>query len=132
VPSPQRAIPIAIGGVGERLTLRLVAVHADIWHAMFPDRPSQLVPKVEALERWCAVAGRDPREIEWSVGVEPDDMARFLAEDTREYVEMGFTQFTLGVTGPAWQLGEEVEDWLAWRDERNAALRSGPLASAAS
>jgi probable F420-dependent oxidoreductase len=130
VPPPKRPIPIAIGGVGERLTLRLVAEHANIWHAMFPDRPSQLVPKVEALERWCAEARRDAHDIEWSVGVEPDDLARFLAEDADEYVEMGFTQFTLGVTGPVWLLGGEVEDWLAWRNERNVAREPGALASA--
>jgi probable F420-dependent oxidoreductase len=130
VPRPTRSIPIVIGGVGERVTLRLVAEQADVWHAMFPDRPEELVPKVSALERWCAEVGRDPRSIEWSVGVEPDDLGRFLAEDAEAYVELGFTQFTLGVTGPSWQLTSEVEDWLAWRDQRNAARRLGALASA--
>ncbi len=70
-PPPVRRPPILIAGQGERRTLRVVAEHADGWHAGFPDRPDELVPKVAALRRWCADVGRDPDEIEWGVGVEP-------------------------------------------------------------
>lgn len=120
-PPPVRRPPILVGGVGERITLRSVAEHADVWHAMFPSRPEELEPKIDALERWCAERGRDPDEIERAVGVEPDDLARSLREDVDAYVVMGFTQFTLGINGPDWPIGREVEDWLAWRDARNAA-----------
>lgn len=116
-PPPLRRPPILVGGVGEKITLRVVAKHADVWHAMFPDRPEQLEPKIEALERWCRELGRDPDEIERAVGVEPYDLERFLAEDADAYVEAGFTQFTLGFTGPRWELDGAVPDWLAWRDE---------------
>jgi probable F420-dependent oxidoreductase len=118
-PPPVRRMPILIAGTGERRTLRLVAQHADAWHATFPDRPQELEPAVAALRRWCAEVGRDPAEIEWSVGVEPDDLDRFLDQDARTYVAMGFTQFTLGFNGPAWtvEAGRRV---LAWRDEVNA------------
>ena len=117
-PAPARRPPILIGGWGERRTLRLVAEHADSWHAFFPDRPSDLEPKVAALRRWCGEAGRDPAEIEWGVGVEPDDLERFLAQDARTYVDMGFTQFTLGFNGPGWTV-DRGAPWLAWRDEFN-------------
>ena len=130
-PPPTRRIPILVAGTGERITLRVVAEHADIWHAAFPERPAQLVPKVAALERWCSELGRDPAEIERSVGVEPDDLARFLSEDAATYVELGFTQFTLGVNGPDRTLGREVEDWLVWRDEQNRRLTGRTVQSAA-
>src|SRR5439155_10340359 len=52
-PPPVRPLPILVAGRGERITLRLVAEHADAWHAGFPERADELVPKVAALERWC-------------------------------------------------------------------------------
>jgi probable F420-dependent oxidoreductase len=129
-PAPVRPLPILIAGTGERITLRLVAQHADGWHAGFPDEPTELEPKIEVLERWCAEVGRDPTEIERGVGVEPDDLGRFLAEDADSYVELGFTQFTLGVNGPDWEIGGAVETWLAWRDERNVSPASTEVAAA--
>ncbi len=117
-PPPVRRLPILIAGQGEQRTLRVVAEHADGWHAGFPDRPSELEPKVAALRRWCGEVGRDPAEIEWGVGVEPEDLERFLVEDASAYIEMGFSQFTLGFNGPGWNV-DAGRPWLAWRDERN-------------
>jgi probable F420-dependent oxidoreductase len=118
-PPPLRRVPLLIAGVGERRTLRLVARHADGWHAMFPDRPAELEPKIAALRRWCDEVGRDPTEIEWGVGVEPEDLDRFLAQDGATLVAMGFSQFTLGFNGPDWTVDEGVA-FLEWRDARNA------------
>jgi len=39
------------------------------------------------------------------------------------YVEMGFTQFTLGFGGPGWDV-DAGASWLAWRDRMNAAVRA--------
>lgn len=117
-PPPLRRMPLLIAGTGERRTLRLVAEHADAWHASFPDRPAELESAVAALRHWCAEVGRDPADIEWSVGVEPDDLDRFLAEDAQTYVAMGFTQFTLGFNGPAWNV-DPGRPWLSWRDGMN-------------
>ena len=117
-PPPVRRMPILIAGTGERKTLRLVAQYADGWHAAFPERPEELIPAVEALRGWCAEIGRDPHDIEWGVGVQPEDLDRFLREDAERYVELGFTQFTLGFNGPDWTV-DRAGDWLAWRDERN-------------
>ena len=114
-PPPLRPMPLLIAGTGTRRTLRLVAAHADAWHASFPDRPAELDPAVAALRRWCAEIGRDPADIEWAVGVEPDDLDRFLDEDADTYLTMGFTQFTLGFNGPAWNV-DAGRRWLAWRD----------------
>jgi probable F420-dependent oxidoreductase len=115
-PPPTRRIPILIGGTGPRRTLRLVAQHADVWHAMFPANPTQLQPTVEALRWWCERVGRDPGGIEWAVGIEPDALDHDLAHYADEYVARGFRQITLGVNGPDYDLAP-VQDWLAWRDD---------------
>ena len=120
VPPPARRMPILIAGSGEKRTLRLVAEHADGWHAGFPDAPSELEPKVAALRGWCERVGRDPAEIEWGVGVEPEDLDRFLEQDAATYVEMGFTQFTLGFNGPAWTV-DAAPRGLRGRRERGLA-----------
>ncbi len=112
-------MPILIAGTGRTLTLPIVARHADGWHAAFPERPEELEPVVDALVAHCSVIDRDPHEIEWSVGVEPDDLDRFVEEDAERYVAMGFTQFTLGFNGPSWAV-EGGRPFLEWRDHRNA------------
>ena len=66
-PGPVRErIPLVIGGSGERKTLRIVAEHADIWNAF--GLPEELVHKDEVLRRHCDEVGRNPTEIERSVG----------------------------------------------------------------
>jgi len=126
-PPPVRRIPVLIAGTGLRRTTRLVARHADGWHAAFPDRPEELEAPVAALRRWCDEIGRDPGEIEWGVGIEPEDLDRFLDRDSATYLEIGFTQFTLGFNGPRWDVDAGAA-FLAWRDERNAAM--APVATA--
>jgi alkanesulfonate monooxygenase SsuD/methylene tetrahydromethanopterin reductase-like flavin-dependent oxidoreductase (luciferase family) len=111
-------MPILIGGTGVHYTMPVVAAHADGWHAMFPSQPDELRPAIDSLRAACARIGRDPREIEWGVGVEPDDLDRFLREDADRYVAIGFTQFTLGFNGPDWRVADGRR-WLAWRDGRN-------------
>ena len=126
-PPPMRRTPILIAGVGLELTLPIVARHADAWHAFFPDTLDEVRPAVEALVGHCEAIGRDPYEIEWSVGLQPDDIDRFLRQDADRYLELGFTQFTLGFGGPQWAV-ENGRDFLAWRDERNAERVAGNAA----
>jgi alkanesulfonate monooxygenase SsuD/methylene tetrahydromethanopterin reductase-like flavin-dependent oxidoreductase (luciferase family) len=118
-PPPLRRMPILIAGTGPTLTMPIVARHADAWHAFFPDRVAEVLPAVEALRHHCDRIGRDPHAIEWSVGLQPDDIDRFLAEDADRYLELGFTQFTLGFSGPRWTV-EGGRSFLEWRDRRNA------------
>ncbi|OQO92132.1 LLM class F420-dependent oxidoreductase [Saccharomonospora piscinae] len=110
-PAPTRKIPMLIGGGGERKTLRLVARHGDIWHG-FGD-VEVAARKVEVLDGHCADVGRDPAEIERSVGVSgsPADSADQLAE-------LGITLFTVSTGGPDYDLST-LREWLAWRDSRN-------------
>jgi probable F420-dependent oxidoreductase len=115
-PPPVRKMPILIAGTGETLTLPLVARYADSWHAAFPAKPKDLEKPVAALRKWCDEIGRDPHEIEWGLGLQPNALSGTLRD---EYVEMGFTQFTLGFNGPQWNVASGAE-WLAWRDEVNS------------
>jgi alkanesulfonate monooxygenase SsuD/methylene tetrahydromethanopterin reductase-like flavin-dependent oxidoreductase (luciferase family) len=63
----QRRLPIMIGGSGERKTLRTVARYADMWNAM--GEVDVMAHKVEVLRGHCADVGRDPAEIEFTLGV---------------------------------------------------------------
>jgi F420-dependent oxidoreductase-like protein len=57
--------PILIGGGGERLLLKVVARHADIWNC--PNNHAAALPRrLAALREHCASVGRDPDEIEVS------------------------------------------------------------------
>ena len=61
-PKPVQArLPIIIGGGGEKVTLRIVAKHADAWN--FPGTPELLAAKSKVLLEHCERAARDPREI---------------------------------------------------------------------
>ena len=71
--------------------------------------------KCAILDEWCGTEGRDPSEIERSIGVQksPDEIGD-------ELVAAGASLFTVGVGGPRYDLGL-VKDWVAWRDEQNTA-----------
>jgi probable F420-dependent oxidoreductase len=105
-PAPVRDIPILIGGGGEKKTLRIVAQHADIWHG-FGDLET-VQRKVGILAEHCAAVGTDSGAIERSTSWPGADQAA-------AFVEAGFTLFTVGTTGPDYDL-TEVRDALAWRD----------------
>ncbi len=130
-PPPLRRMPILVAGTGLTLTLPIVARYADAWHAAFPDRPEKLEPAVTRLHAECDTIRRDPADIEWSVGVEPEDLDRFLAQDAETYVAMGFTQFTLGFNGPRWEV-DRGRPSLEWRDQVNANGAAVPAARRAS
>ncbi len=63
----QKRLPIMIGGSGEKKTLRTVARYADMWNGMGP--LDFMRHKVEVLRGHCEAAGRDPSEIEFTLGI---------------------------------------------------------------
>jgi probable F420-dependent oxidoreductase len=69
-PPVREPLPIMIGGGGEKVTLRIVAQHAHIWHG-FGD-PEKAAHKSGVLDEWCEEVGRDPAQIERSVTVDAE------------------------------------------------------------
>jgi probable F420-dependent oxidoreductase len=117
-PPPKGRLPILIGGGGEKLTLRIVAQYADIWHGFArktgSQSPAQTVAHKNAvLDEWCAKLGRDPVTIERSIGV--DKALINMADDIHA---AGVDEIHMGVDGPDYDFAP-VKDWLAWRDEKN-------------
>ena len=111
-PKPTRDIPVLIGGGGEKKTLKLVAQHANIWHG-FGDA-EVIGHKHAVLDQHCADLGRDPGEIERSVGVgdkRPEQIGKAL-------LDVGTRLFTVHVSGPDYDLGL-LREWIAFRDDIN-------------
>lgn len=107
-------LPIMIGGGGEKVTLRLVARHADIWNSF--GTPEEIGAKSKILDDWCARVGRDPAAIERSVlRGQPD-----VVELADGYVAQGITHVICGINAPDFDLGP-LRELIAWRDERNRA-----------
>jgi F420-dependent oxidoreductase-like protein len=88
--------PIWIGGAGEKVTLRIVARHAD--HSNFGGKPEEWARKRDILRDHCRAVGRDPEEIRmtWS----PEVLVR---ESEAEIEAIG--------SGSLW--GEPAESWRA-------------------
>ena len=87
-PIQQPHPPIAIGGVGEKRTLRIAAMWADHWNLPGGD-PEILKHKVEVLHQHCADVGRDPAEIEVSAKIMADGDPGTLADLVGRFREAG-------------------------------------------
>lgn len=69
LPPPVRgSMPLWIGGLGERRTLRITARYADGWNAAYVS-PDEFARLNGVLDRHCHDLGRDPTAIERSVNV---------------------------------------------------------------
>ena len=75
-PKPVRRPPILIGGGGEKVTLGIVARHADIWNNMAVTQ-GQLGEKATTLKRRCDEEGRDFDELvisqQCTIVIAPDE-----------------------------------------------------------
>ena len=91
-PPPAGDLPILIGGGGEKVTLRLVAEHAQMWNSFGP--PEQFARKNKILDEWCEKKGRDPREIERTVSVGGS------AGDVDEWLKAGAQHLIVGAGAP--------------------------------
>ena len=124
-PQPvQRGGPkIMVGGGGEQRTLRIAAKYADMTHWFASGGLDNLRHKTEVLQVYCEEMGRDPAEIERTMGapvvpvrtvaerdaylqqIPPDRRSALTvgspeqcAEALKPYIDAGFTGFTFGNT----------------------------------
>jgi len=107
-PPPLGRLPILIGGSGPKVTLKLVARYADMWHSFGDAEDYQR--KNEILLEHCSGEGRDPAEIERTCGV--GDVA-----DAEALRAVGVTHFIVGIggDGEGYDLSP-LRDLIAWRD----------------
>jgi alkanesulfonate monooxygenase SsuD/methylene tetrahydromethanopterin reductase-like flavin-dependent oxidoreductase (luciferase family) len=95
-PPPRGRLPIMIGGSGEKVTLRLVAEHADAWNSFGPaDRYAQ---KNAVLNEWCQRLGRAPHQIERTVALNTSEV-----DDWKAFVDAGADHLIV-MTGPPFDL----------------------------
>lgn len=90
-PPPVRSpMPILIGGSGEKVTLRLVAEHANAWNSFGP--PETYAAKSAVLDGWCERIGRDPGEIERTVLIDTDEV-----DQAEAFIDAGALHLIVGL-----------------------------------
>jgi alkanesulfonate monooxygenase SsuD/methylene tetrahydromethanopterin reductase-like flavin-dependent oxidoreductase (luciferase family) len=114
-PPVQRRLPIMIGGSGEKKTLRTVARYADMWNAMGP--LELMAHKVDVLREHCAAVGRDPAEIEFTLGV------KLTIRDSRAEAERVWTEAMAANRTPLSDLEDDDTFWKGTPEEIADRLR---------
>lgn len=107
-PPPLGRLPILIGGSGPKVTLKLVAQYAQMWHS-FGDAEDYKRKNAILLEH-CANEGRDPSEIERTWGVSTVADAEALVEVGVQHVIVG-----IGGDGSGYDLSP-LKELVKWRD----------------
>jgi alkanesulfonate monooxygenase SsuD/methylene tetrahydromethanopterin reductase-like flavin-dependent oxidoreductase (luciferase family) len=114
LPAPvQRHLPIFLGGSGEKVTLRLVARHADMNN--LGGGPDVVRAKEAILLRHCEAVGRDPGDIERTVSVG----TVFIRDGAADAERVGRTAFARNRAKPWFphygspeQIAEELAPYL--------------------
>ena len=92
-PGPAGPMPILIAGGGERVMLRLVAEHAQMWNSI--TSADEYAHKWRIIEEWCARLGRNPAEIERTANVGPQ-----TKKTVEEWLGAGLQHFVVRLTHP--------------------------------
>ena len=114
-PTVQRHLPIMIGGSGEKKTLRTVAKYADMWNAM--GTVELMAHKIEVLREHCAAVGRDPSEIEFTLGV------KVTIRDSKAAAERVWTEAMAANRTPLTDLEDDDTFWNGTSEEIADRLR---------
>ena len=88
VPGPAGRLPVWIGGVGRKKTLRLAGRYADGWNAAYVPA-GEYRELNQVLDDWCAEAGRDPSSVERSInliyGLSKEDVSVVKARQREQW-----------------------------------------------
>ncbi len=131
LPKPvQERLPIWIGGVGEKRTLKLVADFADGWNAAYLS-PQEFARVNEVLNHWCEDESRDPNSLKraanvmFNLGMDDKDLQRqreALKDDWGEMADRVAEGALLCTPNDA--VDRIMEYVAAGADEINIALRA--------
>lgn len=114
-PPLQRHLPIMIGGSGEKKTLRTVAKYADMWNAM--GTLELMAHKIDVLREHCAAVGRDPAEIEFTLGV------KVTIRDSKAEADRVWTEAMAANRTPLTDLEDDDTFWNGTSEEIADRLR---------
>ena len=92
-PGPAGPMPILIGGGGVKVTLRLVAEHAQMWNSS--QGLEEFAYKTKVLDEWCQKIGRDPKDIERTANVTTTS-----PREIEHYLQSGLQHFVLRLAKP--------------------------------
>ncbi|TVS16318.1 MAG: TIGR03560 family F420-dependent LLM class oxidoreductase, partial [Gammaproteobacteria bacterium] len=131
LPRPLQArLPIWIGGVGEKRTLRLVARHADGWNAAYV-APAEFARLSGVLDQWCEVEDRDPHSIRrginlsFHLGLDQADAERERTRMNQDWGPMVDRVREGALMGTPAEALETIEAYLdAGATDVNVALRA--------
>ncbi|MCA9825087.1 MAG: LLM class flavin-dependent oxidoreductase [Dehalococcoidia bacterium] len=115
LPKPPRKPPVLIGGGGEKVTLRIVAEHGDIWNNSAGNQ-GKLEQKAGVLRQHLADVGRDPSEVRISqqclVTIAPDVASAGPMIDTAKKIfggHMGDPTGPLAIAGDPVRVREQIQ-----------------------
>lgn len=131
LPRPvQERLPIWIGGVGEKRTLKIVADHADGWNAAYLS-PAEFARVNEVLNHWCEEENRDPKSLKraanvlFNLGADDLELARQRENLARDWGPMAERTSEGALLCTPDQAVDRIMEYVeAGADEVNIALRA--------
>jgi probable F420-dependent oxidoreductase len=109
-PVRDRRVPIVLGGNSDA-AMRRVARWGDGWYGFYLEDVAEVAGRVELLERLCADAGRDRRDLHLAVALRDPRLS-----DVPGLADVGIDQFVL-VEGPPAD-AEAAPEWVAGLAQR--------------
>lgn len=116
VPGIRGAMPLWIGGLGPKQTLRMAGAYANGWNAAYAS-PSQYKELNSILDDWCVKAGRKPTDVERSInlsfGLSTDDIGNVKNQLRAQWGEAADRIIAGSLLGRPQDVMEQVAPFIA-------------------